>query len=214
MVHLGFVNFIMYFFMLVTTVAGGGMMIKKNPVHSVLCLILSFCGGAGLLLINNAEFLAFIVLTVYVGAVMVLFLFVVMMIDVDSIHYTKNSVIEKISVFAVAMIIFSCMYITIDNEIIAKVDLMHKATEIAMNSISENVNQAKEFGKIIYKEDNSIIVIICSMILFVGIIGSIILTIRDRVGLKKQNLFSQLLRSREDTLEIKKVLVGSGVEDE
>ncbi len=206
MIHLDFINYIVYFFMLVTFVAAGGMVTKNNPVHAVLCLIGAFCGGAVLMLINNAEFLAFIVLTVYVGAVMVLFLFVVMMIDVDAIKFTKNTWCERISVISVGCVLFGMLYFVMSDEIIAKQDKIKIATQNSINADTKlsNVNQAKLYGELIYSEGNGVILIIAAMILFVAIVGVITLTLREKVGLKKQNLFDQLLRSRENTLEVKK----------
>ncbi len=216
MIHLDFINYIISFFLLVTLIASGGMVIKNNPVHAVLCLIVAYFGGAVLMLINNAEFLAFIVLTVYVGAVMVLFLFVVMMIDVDEIKFTKNTLLERLSIISVGCLLFGMLYFAMSEEVIAKQDNIKIATQNSMNSDTKsmNVSQAKVFGQLIYNEENSIILIVASMILFVAVVGVITLTLREKVGLKKQNLFTQLLRSREDTLEVKKVLIGAGVDDE
>lgn len=216
MIHLGFINFITYFFLLVTVFAAVMVVIKKHPVHAVLSLIVTFCAGAVLLLINNAEFLALLILTVYVGAVMVLFLFVVMMIDVDTIQYIKNSWYEKLSIVTVSAILFIILFVCCKNEISSKRKLMASVAELSMrsNDIELNNNQPRELGKIIYNEENSIFVIIASLILFVGIIGAITLTLRERNGLKKQNLFTQLLRSRENSLEVKKIPFGSGVSDE
>ena len=156
MINLGFINFITYFFILVTLVAGGVMVIKKNPVHAVLSLILSFVGGAGLLLINNAEFLSFILLSVYVGAVMVLFLFVVMMIDTNLINHTKISWCEKWSALLVAILMFGLLFGSMKKEVDSKHNLIANATELAVNFDNSMVskNQAREFGKILYDENN------------------------------------------------------------
>jgi NADH-quinone oxidoreductase subunit J len=217
MIDLSFINFVVYFFLIIIGITGLIMVIKDNPIHSVLSLIGAFCGGAILLLINNAEFLAFIVLTVYVGAVMVLFLFVVMMIDVDKIHYTKNSLSEKISAITIGSILCGFLLFTMKNELKNKQSLIIKATEdtiISIDNPSTNQLQAKIFGQILYNSEYALIIIIASLILFVAIIGSIILTLRKKSDLKKQNLFTQLLRSRENTLEIKKVPFNEGVNDE
>lgn len=216
MIHLGFINFLVYLFLAVTGFAGFMMVIKDNPVHAVLSLIGAFFSGAALLLINNAEFLAFIVLTVYVGAVMVLFLFVVMMIDVDKIHYTKNSLIEKSSALIIGGVLCGFLLFSMREELKTKQSLIIKATENSLSTEydSKSPSQAKILGRIIYSSDYSIVVIVASLILFVAIIGAIILTLRGKIGIKKQNLFSQLLHSREDTLEVKKVPFGAGVNDE
>ncbi len=216
MIDLSFINFIVYFFLVVTGVAGLSVVVRNNPVHAVLSLIGAFCGGAILLLINNAEFLAFIVLTVYVGAVMILFLFVVMMIDVDKIQFTRNSLLERGSAVIIGGILCGFLLFSMKNELNSKQALIIKATEssiFSMNKI-ENQPQAKLFGQIIYSPDYALIIIIASLILFVAIIGAIVLTLREKVGLRKQNLFDQLLRSRENTIEIKKVQSGCGVDDE
>ena len=216
MIDLSFINFIVYFFLVVTGVAGLSVVVRNNPVHAVLSLIGAFCGGAILLLINNAEFLAFIVLTVYVGAVMILFLFVVMMIDVDKIQFTRNSLLERGSAVIIGGILCGFLLFSMINELNSKQALIIKATEssiFSMNNI-ENQPQAKLFGQIIYSPDYALIIIIASLILFVAIIGAIVLTLREKVGLRKQNLFDQLLRSRENTIEIKKVQSGCGVDDE
>ncbi len=217
MIHLGFVNFIVFVFLLLTGGAGLLMVVKDNPVHSVLSLIVAFCGGAVLLLINNAEFLAFIVLTVYVGAVMVLFLFVVMMIDVDKIKITKNSLLEKSIALIVGGVLCGFLIFAMRDDIKNKQSLIKEATLRSLSSIDSGVKeelQAKTFGMIIYSADYAILIIVASLILFVAIIGAITLTLREKTGLKKQNLFAQLLRSREDTLEVKKVAFRSGVDDE
>ena len=217
MIDLSFVNFIVHFFLIVTGVAGLTMVMKDNPVHAVLSLIGAFCGGAILLLINNAEFLAFIVLTVYVGAVMVLFLFVVMMIDVDKIQFTKNSLFEKFSAIIIGGILCGFLLFTMKNELKNKQSLMIKAAERSISTINNsamNQLQAKLFGQIIYSPEYALIILLASLILFIAIIGAIVLTIREKTGLKKQNLFTQLLRSRENTLEIKKVVIGEGTDDE
>ena len=216
MIDLSFINFIVCFFLVVTGVAGLSVVVRNNPVHAVLSLIGAFCGGAVLLLINNAEFLAFIVLTVYVGAVMILFLFVVMMIDVDKIQFTKNSLLEMGSAIIIGGILCGFLLFSMKNELNSKQSLIIKATENSIYSINngENQPQAKLFGQIIYSPDYALIIIIASLILFVAIIGAIVLTLREKIGLRKQNLFEQLLRSRENTLEIKKVQYGCGVDDE
>ena len=85
---------------------------------------------------------------------------------------------------------------------------------IASNSVNSNKKQAKELGKIIYHKDNALVVVLASLILFVGIVGAVTLTLREKNGLKKQNLFVQLTRSSDDTLEIRKIVSGSGVNDE
>lgn len=213
--HLSFINFILHFFLIITLISSLGVFFKKNPIHVVLFLIATFTGGAGLLLINNAEFLAFLVLTVYVGAVAVLFLFVVMMIDTEKIKFAKNSLSEKLLPAGLALILFCSIFFAIHKELKIKEDLIHEIAMESINSINDlEINQPKIFGKLLYDSEYSMALIIVALILFVAIIGVIILTIKDKDGLKQQNVLEQLGRYKKDTLEVKKVNFGTGVNDE
>jgi NADH-quinone oxidoreductase subunit J len=216
MISLGFLNFTTYLFMLVTLICAIGTVTNNNPVHSVLFLIGSFFGGAILMLINNSEFLAFVILTVYVGAVMVLFLFVVMMTDTEHLVVIKNSFKSKIKVALVGIGMFWVLDLVTKEDLFLHQEKIKIATTASFESqtSSANVSQARALGVEIFSASNGIMIFMVAMILFVAIVGVISLAMRKKSGLKKQNLFSQLFRSPRDAVELKKVQIGAGVDDE
>ena len=171
---------------------------SRNPVHSVLFLILAFVNAAGIFVLAGAEFLAMILLIVYVGAVAVLFLFVVMMLNI-SLEEIKQQVkkyfVSGILVGGIllAELIFSFTNLDI---ITVRSDETHEATNKLSNT--------HEIGKVMYT-DYFFIFQISGCILLVAMIGAIALTLRKREGVLRQNISNQLDRRKENTLEIVKI---------
>ena len=179
---------------------------SKNSVHSVLFLILSFINAAGLFVLLGAEFLAMILVIVYVGAVAVLFLFVVMMLDINFIklregflQYLPFGSLLGIVLLTELSIIFFSDKLTDMN--LVKYNKLPSFTEI------ENT---KEIGLVLYT-DYFYLFQLSGLILLVAMIGSIVLTLRQRVGVKKQSIRNQVFSETSKAIEKKKTKIGEGV---
>jgi len=202
---LGAIFFYLFAFILV---ASAFMVIAaRNPVHSVLFLILAFFNAAGLFLLAGAEFLAMILLIVYVGAVMVLFLFVVMMLDVD-FAALRRGVLDYAPAGALIGIILLAELIVVLGGYSFSPDL---ASTIAqpIPSLAARSNTAA-LGDIIYT-DYIYYFQIAGMVLLVAMIGAIVLTLRHKAGVKRQSIAAQVARTPATAIEIRKVKTGEGV---
>ncbi len=196
-----------YIFATVAVAAGVMVISARNPVHSVLFLILAFFNAAGLFVLLGAEFIAMILIIVYVGAVAVLFLFVVMMLDINFVELRQG--------FLQYLPIGGLMGVVLLVElafILASWTLAPSGvTKIAAPTppVTEVTNTAA-IGRILYTEYVYLFQA-SGIILLVAMIGAIVLTLRSREGVKKQRIASQLDRRREQSVELKKVQPGSGV---
>ena len=180
----------------------------KNPVHSVLFLILSFFNGAGLFVILHAEFLAMILIIVYVGAVAVLFLFVVMMLDFK-ISIEKNNILQYLPIgFFVGLVFVSELIIVLIN---TKLDLTN--IQILVNPMNkfENLTNTEAIGSVLYT-DYILYFQLSGVILLVAMIGSIVLTLRDRDGVKRQSIQSQLDRNYKSSITLVNPRSNEGVD--
>ena len=179
---------------------------SRNPVHSVLFLILAFFNAAGLFVILHAEFLAMILIIVYVGAVAVLFLFVVMMLDFK-VSLEKSNILQymPIGIF-VGMVFISELIIVLVN---TKLEL--KNIQILTNPLSnfENLTNTEAIGSILYT-DYILYFQVSGIILLVAMVGSIVLTLRDREGVKRQSILQQIDRTSQ--IELKDVKSREGVD--
>ena len=178
---------------------------SRNPVHSVLFLILAFFNAAGLFLIAGAEFLAMILVIVYVGAVAVLFLFVVMMLDIDFAQLREG--FQRYA--PIGAIIGGILLI----ELFMVVTVWRFAPEAAtlrLNPNPEGVTNAEALGRILYT-DYIYLFQGCGLILLVAMIGAIVLTLRHRVGIKRQNVLAQMYRDPAKAMELKDVKPGQGL---
>ena len=187
-----------YIFSVVILISSLMVITSKNPVHSVLFLILSFFNGAGLFIILHAEFLAMILIIVYVGAVAVLFLFVVMMLDFK-ISLDKNNILQYLPIgFFVGMVFISELMIVLIN---TKFDLSN--IQILVNPMFkfENLTNTEAIGSILYT-DYILYFQLSGVILLVAMIGSIVLTLRTRDGVKRQSIQSQLDRNYKSTITL------------
>jgi NADH-quinone oxidoreductase subunit J len=198
-----------FFYLFATTCVAAGFMVisARNPVHAVLFLILAFINAAGLFILLGAEFLALILVVVYVGAVAVLFLFVVMMLDVDFsemragfLSYLPIGALIGIILLVELILVFGSWVIT--PEIAA-----HITTPIPpMNEVSniEAIGQVM-YTKYIYFFEAA------GVILLIAMIGAIVLTLHHKEGIKRQSIATQVGRTRDESIEIRHVEPGQGL---
>jgi len=175
---------------------------SKNPVHSVLFLISTFIGAAGLFVLMGAEYLAMLLVVVYVGAVAVLFLFVVMMLDVDFVELKQGFLqylpfavtLSAIVVIELIFVVFVWVLPT-DNELALSHPVATQGSPLAQPDAPNNI---EALGLVLYT-DYVHYFQIAGIVLLVAMIGAIVLTFREREGIKKQDVSAQLGRTREDT---------------
>jgi NADH-quinone oxidoreductase subunit J len=193
--------------MFATVLVGASIAVitSRNPVHAVLFLILAFFNAAGLFLLQGAEFLAMLLVIVYVGAVAVLFLFVVMMLNVTIERFREGLTKYFTSALIVATLLFVEMMLMFANQ-----EELAKSTMHLKSPIVKGVTNAEQLGAIIYT-DYIFIFQASGLVLLVAMIGAIALTFEKRTRLRKQNINTQNARQRKDTLEIVKVEIGKGI---
>lgn len=191
------------------TVASGFMVIaSRNPVASVLYLILAFVNAAGLFVMMGAEFLAMILVVVYVGAVAVLFLFVVMMLDVDFAQL-RQGFQRYLPIGALIGAIFLIELILVVGSWSIDPDLLQ--APLGPLASTEGVTNTQALGRVLYT-DYVFYFQLAGMILLTAMIGAIVLTLRDRPGVKRQNISVQNARTQADAVETRKVPSRQGVE--
>lgn len=187
-------------------VASGVMVISaRNPVHSVLWLILAFFSAAGLFVLMGAEFLAMLLVIVYVGAVAVLFLFVVMMLDINFVELREG--------FLQYLPVGATIGLALLVELVLVVAVWHASPGAdmgAMPVIAADANNTLDLGRIIYT-DYVYVFQAAGMVLLVAMIGAIVLTHRSRPGVKRQVVNDQVSRQPEDAVELVDVAVGEGI---
>ncbi|MCX8133682.1 MAG: NADH-quinone oxidoreductase subunit J [Roseococcus sp.] len=178
----------------------------RNPVHSVLWLILAFFNAAALFLIAGAEFLAMILVIVYVGAVAVLFLFVVMMLDVDFAQLREGFQRYAPLGAVVGGILFLELVLVLGAWRFAS-----DAPDLRLAPIPEGVTNTEALGRILYT-DHIYLFQLSGLILLVAMIGAIVLTLRERPGTKRQNVAEQIARSSAVTMT--RPAIGAGIRRE
>lgn len=193
-----------YLFAFVLIAAATMVVTSRNPVHSVLFLILAFFNAAALMLIAGAEFLAMILVIVYVGAVAVLFLFVVMMLDIDFARLREG--------FQRYLPIGGVVGLILLLELALVIGTWTTATEASDLRLAPNpgggVSNTKALGQILYT-DYVYLFQIAGLVLLVAMIGAIVLTHRRRPGTKRQDVAAQIARSGSVNLE--QVPTGAGI---
>ena len=202
-------SFFFYFFSIIAIVSAIMVTASKNTVHSVFFLILDFISISCLFIMIGAEFLGMIMLIVYVGAVAVLFLFVVMMLNVaqqknqwfssesSSRHIPVGLIIGSIIFFELIIVVGGWKY---------KPDLIN-STNISLNN---DISNTHSLGQVLYT-DYIHIFQISGMILLIAMIGAIVLTYRQREGVKKQSYLKQISRERSEGVEVLEVSSNKGV---
>ena len=195
-----------YVFSFVAVLSALMVISARNPVHSVLFLILSFVNASGLFVLLGAEFLAMILVVVYVGAVAVLFLFVVMMLDINFIKL-REGFLQYLPFGALLGIV-----------LITELGILFLTRSFSENSLSKfvespvinDVENTKLIGQVLYT-DYFYLFQISGLILLVAMVGSITLTLRDRGQVKRQNISQQNYTNANDSIEKKKVKLGEGI---
>ncbi len=193
---------VFYLFSTILIVSAVMVVTARNPVHSVLFLILGFFNSAGLFILLGAEFIAMIMVIVYVGAVAVLFLFVVMMLDINFANLRKGA-LKYIPVgITIGVILLAELFITylswpdIYSGVLANTERPIPAPD--------DVNNTEALGRILYTE-TVLAFQVAGLILLVAMVGAIVLTLRTRLGVRRQKVERQTAMKPEEAMEIRKV---------
>jgi NADH-quinone oxidoreductase subunit J len=190
---MSFFDVVFYLFATITIMAGMGVVVARNPVHAALLLVLAFCSAAGVWMLLEAEFLAITLVLVYVGAVMVLFLFVVMMLDINLVKLREGfwrwfpfgALLAGLMVFEMIWVLGSPQLADVSNTVVRAADY----------------SNTKELGRLIYT-DYVYPFEIAAVILLVAMVAAIALTLRRRPGVKTQNIAEQVKAKKADRLRI------------
>ena len=178
---------------------------SKNPVHSVLYLILAFVNASGLFVMMGAEFLAMILIVVYVGAVAVLFLFVVMMLDVDFAEL-RQGFLQYLPVGGLVGAVFLAELLLVVGAWV----IGGNVTKPAISAIPAGVSNTEALGRVLYTQYIYYFQA-AGLVLLVAMVGAIVLTLRHKAGVKRQNISAQNARTRETAIDVVKVQPGQGL---
>jgi NADH-quinone oxidoreductase subunit J len=196
-----------YVFAAVLLVSAGMVVTARNPVHSVLFLILAFFNAAALFLLAGAEFLAMILVIVYVGAVAVLFLFVVMMLDIDFAQLREG--FQRYLPVGLAVVVVLAAELAM---VLGGWSFAPEAANMRLAPLASDVQNTAQLGRLLYT-DYVLIFQASGLILLVAMIGAIVLTLRDRGLSRKQVIAVQVARVAADTLVMVDVPVGAGIRE-
>ncbi len=177
----------------------------KNPVHSVLYLILAFVNASGLFVLIGAEFLAMILIVVYVGAVAVLFLFVVMMLDVDFAEL-REGFLQYLPVGALVGVVFMAELLLVVGAWVIGPTVPTSITA----PIPTGVTNTEALGRVLYTQYIYYFQA-AGVVLLVAMVGAIVLTLRHKPNVKRQNAADQIARTRGTAIEIRKLQSGHGL---
>jgi NADH-quinone oxidoreductase subunit J len=184
------------------------VIVSRNPVHSVLFLILAFVNAAGLFVLLGAEFLAMILVVVYVGAVAVLFLFVIMMLDVDFAEL-REGFLEYLPIGLVIGAVFLAELLLVGGGWVINAGTTKSITA----AIPANVSNTEALGLVLYTRYIHYFQL-AGMVLLVAMIGAIVLTLRHKANVKRQDINVQNARTPELAMSVRKVPSGQGLQDE
>lgn len=197
------------FYLFAVAAVGAGVMVvaARNPVHSVLFLILAFFNTAGLFILIGAEFLAMILVIVYVGAVAVLFLFVVMMLDIDFVELRSGFVrYLPIGGLVGLVLLAELILVSVSWAVTPAGTVVGVVAPAGVAALSNT----RALGDILYTR-YVFAFQAAGLILLVAMIGAIMLTLRHRTDVRRQSIAAQLARTRAQSVEVVKVPVGEGV---
>ncbi len=196
-----------YLFSAVAIASAVMVISARNPVHSVLFLILAFFNAAGLFVLMGAEFIAMILVIVYVGAVAVLFLFVVMMLDINFaelragfLQYLPIGALVGLILLAELVFVFATWAVLPDTGLLAQAPVPPMA----------EISNTRALGQLLYTQ-YAYLFQVAGLVLLVAMVGAIVLTLRSREGVRRQNIGRQTGRLVADSVEIKKVETGKGI---
>ena len=198
---------VLFFYLFAGVCVASALMViaAKNPVHSVLFLILAFVNAAGLFVLMGAEFLAMILVVVYVGAVAVLFLFVTMMLDVDFASL-RQGMLQYAPVGVVIGIILLVELLLVGGSYVMSASV--NATPVV--PINETISNTKALGEVLYTR-YVFLFQGAGAVLLVAMVGAIVLTLQHKPNVKRQNIAHQVGRKRSEGVELVKVKSGQGV---
>ena len=196
-----------YLFAAVCVASAVMVVVSRNPVHSVLYLILAFVNASGLFVLMGAEFLAMILIVVYVGAVAVLFLFVIMMLDVD-FSELREGFLEYLPVGLVIGGIFMFELLLIVGAWV----INPAVTKTITAAIPTNVSNTEALGLVLYTK-YIFYFQIAGLVLLVAMIGAIVLTLRHKANVKRQSIPVQNARTPEMAMALRKVAAGQGLQE-
>lgn len=196
------IEVVFYSFSLLIIASALMVVTASNPIHSVLFLIFAFFNAAGIFILLGAEYIAMTLIIVYVGAVAVLFLFVVMMLDIE--HSTVYQVAKKYTTISLSLAIVAFL------EIFIAIYSSRASIPPAIKEFDPNVHNTQAIGRILFT-DYFLPFQLSGFILLVAMIGAIMLTLRHAKKVLRQDISKQISRTREDGLEIVKVTSGKGV---
>jgi NADH-quinone oxidoreductase subunit J len=196
-----------YLFAAVCVASAVMVIVSKNPVHSVLYLILAFVNASGLFVLMGAEFLAMILVVVYVGAVAVLFLFVIMMLDVDFTELREGFLQYMPIGLVIGGIFLLELLLAVSYWVINP-----GTTKTITAAIPHNVTNTEALGLVLYTKYIHYFQL-AGMVLLVAMIGAIVLTLRHKANVKRQDINVQNARIPEMAMVVRKVAVGQGLQD-
>ncbi|WP_126975751.1 NADH-quinone oxidoreductase subunit J [Frigidibacter oleivorans] len=198
-------EFSFYLFAIVAVASGLMVVVARNPVHSVLWLILAFLSAAGLFVLLGAEFVAMLLIIVYVGAVAVLFLFVVMMLDIDFAELKGEMARYMPLGLLIGVVIVLQLGIAF-----GAWQTSEAAEALRVSPVPEGVTNTAALGALIY--DRYIFLFqTAGLILLTAMIGAIVLTLRHRTSVKRQDVLKQMYRRPEEAMELRDVKPGQGL---
>ena len=195
-----------YLFAIVCIASAVMVIAAKNPVHSVLWLILAFFNAAGLMVLVGAEFIAMLLVIVYVGAVAVLFLFVVMMLDVDFAEL-RQGILQYLPVGLVVGFIFVAELMAVG----AAWVIRPSVPKMIPAPIPSTITNTEALGRVLYT-DYVYYFQASGIVLLIAMIGAIVLTLRHKPNVKRQNIADQVARNPATAIEVVKVQPGQGLQ--
>ena len=196
-----------YLFSAVLVASAVMVVFSKNPVHSVLFLILAFFNAAGLFILLGAEFVAMILVIVYVGAVAVLFLFVVMMLDINFLDLKKGiNNYAPFGIFLGVVLFIELVFLVFQSWVAPQSVLLAAAAPAPM---AAEVSNTRALGQLIYTHYLYVFQV-SGLILLVAMVGAIVLTLRHRSGVQRQRIATQVGRKRSEAMVVKEVAFGAG----
>lgn len=195
-----------YVFAAVTVASGAMVVVARNPVYSVLFLILAFFNAAALFVLIGAEFIAMILIIVYVGAVAVLFLFVVMMLDINMAELKEGFTRYLPIGGLIGAVLFAEILFGLG--VLGSSDTVKSLNQAGLQSLG--VDNTRAIGRVLYTQYFYVFQV-AGLVLLVAMIGAIVLTLRHRPGVRRQKISEQLYRTKEQTVTLVKVPTRGGV---
>lgn len=199
----------LFFYLFAGVVIASAVMViaSRNPVHAVLFLILAFVNASGLFVLMGAEFLAMLLIVVYVGAVAVLFLFVIMMLDVDFAQLREGFIEYLPFGLLIGVIFLAELLLVVGGWVINP-----NVTKSITSAIPAGISNTEALGLVLYTKYIHYFQL-SAMVLLVAMIGAIVLTLRHKATVKRQDINVQNARTPALAMDVRKVAVGQGLQD-